>query len=429
MANYVFETMSTTDASNFTSADRLFFETATVSTLGVTDNPATSGPLSSTAESITLTSGSHTLTFAATQLSAASIANNLIFVNGDALFVGTAAAQALTLTDAGHGHATAAYGFDGNDTISGTSTANDTLNGGGGNDSITGSSSYTDSSGHFTESDYYMGGTGNDTIVGGDGNDHIYGNLFSSTAGAADGNDIIHAGNGNDYVNGNAGDDSIWGGLGNDKLYGGAGNDGLNGEDGNDYLQGNKGNDYLDGGNGNDTLHGGADNDWALGGNGNDQVFGDLGDDTIFGGAGYDTLTGGAGNDVFAINTAGDASNANLLTAATAANHDLTDVIADFTSGSDTFALGFTVNTVLHQQTGVTFTSVDAAQTYAEQLLDAHTGTGEVAAITVGSDTYLFYTDTGVDTTGVDAAHSINAAIKVAGVAGSVFASAGTDFL
>jgi Ca2+-binding RTX toxin-like protein len=275
-----------------------------------------------------------------------------------------------------------------------------------------------------------MGGAGADTIVGGDGNDHIYGNLFSSTAGAADGNDIIHAGNGNDYVNGNAGDDSISGGLGNDKLYGGAGNDVIDGEDGNDYLQGNKGSDVLFGGNGNDTLHGGADHDfWLAGGAGNDQVFGDLGDDSVSGGAGYDTMWGGDGNDVFFISTAGDASNANLLTAATAANHDLTDVIADFTSGSDHIYLGFTVNTVLHQQTGVTFTSVDAAQTYAEQLLDAHTGTGEVAAITVGSDTYLFYTDTGVDTTGVDAAHSINAAIKVAGVAGSVFASAGTDFI
>jgi Ca2+-binding RTX toxin-like protein len=427
MANYVFETMSTTDASNFTSADRLFFETATVSTLGVTDNPATSGPLSSTAESITLTSGSHTLTFAAAQLSAASTAGNLIFVSGDELFVGTAAAQALTLSDAGHGHGTAAYGFDGDDTISGTSTANDTLNGGAGNDVITGSSSYTDSSGHFTESDFYMGGAGADSITGGAGNDHIYGNLFSSTAGAADGGDTIHAGAGNDYVNGNAGNDFIYGENDNDRLYGGAGNDLIDGGNGNDYLQGNKGIDQLYGGNGTDTIHGGADNDWVQGDAGNDQVFGDLGDDSVTGGAGYDTLWGGDGNDLFRFGT-GDASNANV-SVTTGASAGLTDVIADFTSGSDHIDLGFTVSTVLHQQTGVTFTSVAAAQVYAEQLLDAHTGTGEVAAITVGSDTYLFYTDTGVDTTGVDAAHSINAAIKVTGVAGSVFASAGTDFV
>ncbi len=432
MANYVFETMTATDAANFTSTDRLFFESATVGTLGVVDTPATTGPLSSTAESITLTSGTHTETFAAAQLSYASTHGGLIFVNGDELFLGTGTGETVTLTDAGHGHSTAAYGFDGNDTISGTSAANDTLNGGAGNDVITGSSSYTDASHHFTEADYYMGGAGNDTITGGAGNDHIYGNLFSSTAGAADGNDVIHAGAGNDYVNGNAGNDVILGEAGNDRLYGGAGDDSIGGGLGNDYLQGNKGNDRLDGSDGNDTLHGGAGNDLVFGDDavaGNDQLFGDAGDDTLIGGLGYDSLWGGAGNDVFAFNT-GDASNANLLTASTAAGHDLTDVIMDFTDGSDLLYVGFTVDHVYHQQTGVTFTSVDAAQVYAEQLLDAATAAGnEVAAIQVGADTYLFYNDTNHAITGVDAAHSINEVIKVAGVAATAFDSDGSDFL
>jgi Ca2+-binding RTX toxin-like protein len=429
MANYVFETMTATDASNFTSTDRLFFESATVGTLGVVDTPATTGPLSSTAESITLTSGTHSLTFAATQLSYASTHGGLIFVNGDELFVGTGTGEHLALTDAGHGHGTVAYGFDGNDTIDGTSAANDTLNGGAGNDLITGSSSYTDASHHWTESDYYMGGAGNDTIVGGVGNDHIYGNLFSSTAGAADGNDLISAGNGNDYVNGNAGDDTIHGGNDNDKLYGGAGDDSITGDAGNDYLQGNKGSDTLDGGNGNDTVHGGADNDLVHGGIGNDQVFGDNGEDQIWGDAGYDSLWGGAGNDVFHF-AVGDADNAQLATATTAANHDQTEVIMDFTDGSDVITLTFPVDHVYHQQTGVTFTSVDAAQVYAEQLLDAATAAGnEVAAIQVGADTYLFYNDTNHAVTGVDAAHSINEVIKVAGVAATAFDSDGSDFV
>jgi len=428
MANYVFETMSTTDAANFTSTDRLFFESASVATLGVQDNPATTGPLSSTAESITLTSGTHVLTFAATQLSAASVANNLIFINGDELLVGTSAAQTLTLSDAGFGHGTAVYGFDGADTILGTSAASDTINGGNGDDVITGSSSHT-TSGHFDESDYYMGGAGNDTITGGDGNDHIYGNLFSSTAGAADGNDVISAGNGNDYVNGNAGNDTIDGGLGNDRLYGGNGDDSIFGNDGNDYLQGNKGDDTLYGGNGTDVLHGGAGNDYVSGDAGNDQVFGDNGDDTVWGGAGYDWLTGGDGNDVFAVWSTGDASNANLLTAATAANHDLTEVITDFTDGSDMIELTHAVNHVYHQQAGVTFTSVDAAQVYAEQLMDAGTATGEVAAIQVGADTYLFFNDTNGDVTGADAAHSINSVVKVLGVSATAFDTSGADFI
>jgi Ca2+-binding RTX toxin-like protein len=432
MANYVFETMTATDAANFTSTDRLFFESATVGSLGVVDTPATTGPLSSTAESITLTSGTHSETFSAAQLSYASTHGGLIFVNGDELFLGTGTGQTITLTDAGHGHSTAAYGFDGDDTITGTSAANDTLNGGAGNDVIVGSSSYTDASHHWTESDYYMGGAGNDTITGGVGNDHIYGNLFSSTAGAADGNDLINAGNGNDYVNGNAGDDTIHGGNDNDKLYGGAGNDVITGDAGNDYLQGNKGQDTLDGGDGNDTLHGGAGNDLIFGDDGvagNDQLFGDNGDDTLIGGLGYDSLWGGAGNDLFVFTT-GDASNANLLTASTAAGHDVTDVIMDFTDGSDVITLTFPVDHVYHQQTGVTFTSVDAAQVYAEQLLDAATAAGnEVAAIQVGADTYLFYNDTNHAVTGVDAAHSINSVIKVAGVAATAFDSDGSDFV
>ena len=417
MANYVFETMTATDASNFTSTDRLFFESASVSTLAVVDTPAVSGPLSSSAESITLTSGTHSLTFAATQLSYASTHDGLIFVNGDELLVGTGGGDTLAFTtDAGNGHHTAVYGFDGNDTLSGTSTANDTLSGGAGNDVITGSSSFTDAAHHYVESDYYMGGDGNDSITGGDGNDHIYGNLFSSTAGAADGDDTINAGIGNDYVNGNAGNDFIHGNDGNDRLYGGGGDDTLRGDDGNDYLQGNKGDDVLVSGNGNDTIHGGADDDTVAGTNGDDAVYGDAGDDVLQGGANIDTMTGGAGNDVFA-SFAGQASISNLQTPTSDSQHDRTDEITDFTSGQDTLYVDFAVDHVYHQQTGVTFTSVDAALTYAEQLLDGATAAGtEVAAIQVGADTYLFYNDQGGNTVDGTATHTIDQVIKLDGV-------------
>jgi len=429
MATYTFETMSSSDAATFTSTDNLIFRDATVSTLGVTDNPGstTTGPLGTTitAESITLTSAGHSLTFGASALSGATQTGNVLFLNGDSLLVGTSAANTLTLADAGHGHSQAVYGFDGADTILGTSSANDTINGGNGDDVITGSSSYTDASGHFTENDFYQGGGGADSIVGGLGNDHIYGNLFSSAQGSADGNDTISGGAGNDYVNGNAGNDSIDGGDGNDRLYGGNGDDGILGGNGNDYLQGNKGNDSLNGGLGNNILHGGAGNDTLTSGytaaNNHDQLWGDNGNDFITGGNGADTISGGGdfdgmeggnGNDTFVFGV-GDSSIAHLTSdPATDGQHGMTDYIVDFTDGKDHISLGFTVSAIVHGQAGVVPADGTAAETYAQTLLNASSGTHgtEVAAITDSSGgTWLFWND----------AHSsatINSAVYLNGV-------------
>jgi serralysin len=415
MATYVFESMTASQAAEFVSGDELIFLSASVSNLGVTDNPAVTTPLTTTNESITLNDNAgHVLTFNAAELSGSSLAGDFTFVNGDQLLVGTSAAGE-NIDASGYGvtagQHVAVFGFGGDDTLAG-SVGTDTINGGEGDDTIHGVSS--------TEGDYLMGGNGADFITGGVGNDHIYGNLFSSTAGAVDGNDFIDAGDGKDYVNGNAGDDSIMGGNNDDRLYGGSGNDVMDGGNDQDYLQGNKGSDFLAGGNGVDELHGGADDDILHGDAGNDALFGDLGNDVVMGGAGYDKLTGGAGNDVFSF-TAGDASNANIATAATAASHGVTDQIVDFTNAQDTIALGFTVSAVLHTGAGVTFTDASAAQTYAQQLLTASAGTHDVAAITVGADTFLFYNDT----TGA----TINSAIKVLGVADSVFnIGTGSDF-
>ena len=413
MANYVFEEMSDSDAVGFDgSTDRLFFQTATVTTLGVVDNPGSSGPLGSTNETVTLTSGAITHTFLASELATASTNNSIIFVHGsstDAFAIGTTVDNtSAALADVDVGGHVAIYGLASNDHLGGT-VGNDTINGGAGDDTIQGASDSTDGDGNVIESDYLMGGNGADSIVGGIGNDHIYGNLFSSTAGAADGNDTISAGDGVDYVNGNAGNDLIDGGANNDRLYGGAGNDTVTGATGNDYIQGNKGNDSLAGGADNDVIHGGADNDTISGDAGNDQIFGDNGNDSVTGGAGYDQLWGGAGNDTFSFGTAGDASNANVHTASTATDHGLVDVINDFTDGSDHIHLTFVPAAAanIHHTVGATFTDAAAAQDYAQTQLTGHGS--DVAAITVGSDTYLFYDDT--HTTGV-----INSAIKIVGV-------------
>jgi Ca2+-binding RTX toxin-like protein len=263
----------------------------------------------------------------------------------------------------------------GDDTIT-AGTGNDTLDGGDGNDNIVGSSGTTNAMGYLVEADYYSGGAGSDTIVGGVGNDHIYGNESTSAAGAPDGADSLFGGAGSDDIYGNAGNDTIDGGNGNDALYGGDGDDKIMGGAGNDYLQGNTGNDLLSGGAGNDGLHGGS---------GNDTLSGDDGNDTLYGDTGYDVLTGGAGQDQFVFG-AGKATFATSGASAYA-----TDEITDFTPGTDKIALGFHPVELLHGSSA----SLSDAAAWATQALQGHSGVADVAAVTVGSDTYLFYNDAG----------------------------------
>jgi hypothetical protein len=106
--------------------------------------------------------------------------------------------------------------------------------GGSGNDSITGSTAAND----------LDGGTGNDSIIGGGGDDAIDGGT---------GNDSIIGGSGNDAVDGGIGNDSLVGGVGDDVIDGGTGNDTISGEIGNDTLDGESGLDQVDGGAGTNT--------------------------------------------------------------------------------------------------------------------------------------------------------------------------------
>jgi trimeric autotransporter adhesin len=80
------------------------------------------------------------------------------------------------------------------------------------------------------------------------------------------------------------------------------------------------------------SITGGAVNDALTGGSGNDSLSGGTGNDTLTGGVGRDTLSGGTGADrfVFAANAA-DA----LVSTGSA-----TDVITDFTSGTDKLEIG-----------------------------------------------------------------------------------------
>jgi len=262
----------------------------------------------------------------------------------------------------------------GNDVITANSS-NDTIIGGDGDDKIIGSSSSTDSSGKLIEKDYYQGGDGSDTIIGGDGNDAIWGNIAGSSTGP-DGADSLNGGAGNDGIHGNLGADTIDGGSGNDVIYG---------DNDNDNIAGGSGNDNLQGGAGNDTAVGGVGDDVIGGGSGNDILTGNDGNDTLTGGSGLDVITGGAGNDLFSFRV----NEATFLRSG--ANAYLTDEVTDFTSGSDHISLSFHPVQVLQG----TASSVEAAASWAAQALQGHAGVADVAAVSVGTDTYLFYDDSG----------------------------------
>jgi serralysin len=422
MADYLFETMTASDAAAFTSDDELYFLSGSASTIGVQYTPGNGGL---TNDAVTLTSGTKSLTFAASGIGGETLHFFGTSNDTDTLQFGENTddvAGAVNNTDDSAG--ARYFGLGGNDDITG-SAANDTIDGGSGDDTIQGLTTATTDDELGSQQDYLYGGVGNDVITGSDANDHIYGNNITTVAGAADGADYIDGGSGKDYIQGNAGNDILVGGDGNDRVYGGAGDDSLYGVDGNDYLQGNKGADYLFGDIGIDELHGGADNDTLQGGDDDDALYGDNGSDSVEGDDGFDKIWGGAGNDVFVFNGT-DAANTNVGTATTAADHGVTDQIVDFANGQDTIELGFVVGTVIHGAAGASFTEVREAQVYAEQLLDAHTGAGEVAAIKVGNDTFLFYAASGADVVG-GAGQNIDSAIKVVGVADSIFTTA--DFV
>jgi Ca2+-binding RTX toxin-like protein len=139
------------------------------------------------------------------------------------------------------------------------------------------------------------------------------------------------------------------------------------------------GNDTITGGNGSDTIGGGAGNDTLSGGNGSgaDVINGGSGNDTITGGAGLDSLTGGADEDRFVFAT-GDLDTTSLL---------VTDVILDFSAGTDVIAHTFGAGTISNY-----FEASLAAATLGDLLSSADAalnGTVKYYLGQVGNDAYL----------------------------------------
>ena len=197
--------------------------------------------------------------------------------------------------------------------------------------------------------DFIIGGGLGDTLIGGAGNDVIFGdyvNTFNTTAGIADGDDVIEGGAGSDSLVGGMGNDILRGGDGDDLLVGGIANGTAAGltavytnDGGDDTFDGGDGTDtayayYTDhtggiafdlrslagnsvitsggavsgafisiervifrGGSGNDVVHGGGTLDTLVGNAGDDVLDGWFGNDTLSGGLGNDMLIGGEGLD------------------------------------------------------------------------------------------------------------------------------------
>ncbi len=209
----------------------------------------------------------------------------------------------------------------GENSLIGTATHNDYLDGGNGNDYLDGKGGDDILIGGAGDDEIH-GGTDNDTIYGGrsdgiddNGNDILYGDGGNDTMYGGGGNDILIADKGNDTLYGDKGADELYGGEGNDILYAGEDNDQLYGGKDDDTLYGGNGNDIVYGEGGNDTLRGESGDDAIKGGDGDDSLYGGIGSDILSGGAGNDTLNGGAGsdtlfgevgNDVYVIDTIGD---------------------------------------------------------------------------------------------------------------------------
>jgi Ca2+-binding RTX toxin-like protein len=254
---------------------------------------------------------------------------------------------------------------------------------------------------------------GSDTIVGGSSASFLYG---FNASGGTDGTDSLLGGGAGDYLQGNSGNDTLDGGAGSDRVLGGSGNDSILGSAGNDSINGNTGNDTADGGADNDLVRGGQGNDSISGGAANDQLFGDLGTDSLDGGAGIDSFTGGGGNDILGFSGVNG-------TGTTVSSVTYYDTVLDYVDGEDEFRIlgsgGCSATAfgdaaadaeLIRGVAGATFTTVSAATTYAQQLLDANASATDVAIVKVGNDTYLFYESAG---TGAGAIDSI---VKLAGV-------------
>ncbi len=228
-----------------------------------------------------------------------------ITFKGDDTLIGTSANNVLT----GRTGNDTLIGGLGNDTLTGD-PGDDRLDGGDGSDTAfyrTATTGVTVNLGLVGAQN--TGGAGLDTLVnmenliGSNFNDTLTGaSLGNSTVNGGLGDDTLYVGGNSNTLNGEAGNDVLVDedqGGSDTVMNGGAGNDSLqsrfatmNGDDGDDHLSSVDGEATMNGGAGNDVLVGWDGNYTLNGGTGNDSLWIDsfFGDSTMNGGAGADTL-------------------------------------------------------------------------------------------------------------------------------------------
>jgi Ca2+-binding RTX toxin-like protein len=204
------------------------------------------------------------------------------------------------------------------DTLSGTTAAND-LRGDGGNDVLDGRAG----------NDSLRGGGGNDLMMvnaaldrvfeaAGQGQDTVMASVSYRVAAGAEVELLATAdaaATTSLNLTGSNTDNRVVGNAGTNRLFGRSGADTLEGLGGNDQLYGNDGTDVLFGGIGNDLLFGEA---------GASTLRGEDGNDRLTGGQEADQFNGGAGADVFVVSPLGFAN---------------VDTFTDFTPTDDVFWL------------------------------------------------------------------------------------------
>jgi len=225
----------------------------------------------------------------------------------------------------------------GNDILTGTSFANDTVT------YASASAAVSVSLDIATQQNTL--GAGLDTLTG---IEHLIGSNFNDTLTGSGADNVLKGGAGNDVLRGLSGADILIGGLGNDSHFvDNAGdvvieylNEGTDlvssrvtytlpnhvenltltsalaidgtGNDLNNVIIGNAAINQLSGGDGNDTLNGGSSNDTLNGGDGADVLIGGSGNDILMGKLGADSLIGGSGDDHYFVDNVSDVITENL---------------------------------------------------------------------------------------------------------------------
>jgi len=110
--------------------------------------------------------------------------------------------------------------------------------------------------------------------------------------------DVITGGSANDTLNGGAGNDTIRAGNGNNTISGGAGNDAITAGSGNNTITDTAGTNTITVGSGNNTITGGSGVDTITVGNGTNTITGGVGADTINLGTGVNTITINTGDSI-----------------------------------------------------------------------------------------------------------------------------------